>query len=282
MKPFLGIEVSADGQDSKINGEEFLVIRAAADEGEGEEKTKKKVETYVDPLPPLWRTVRIVCGTLALVFIALICRWYMAGISKVEEIYAAYPWAFWAAGAVALIWLVLNITGSSLAYKNASDYPEEQEEDEEDENAETIDLEIPEDAVNLDLLAFNYLCEEGEIKAVMADEDSASEYFNCAMDAYADGEYLYFASIDEKYAIPLSSLISIETVNEKIAIPDWNKETPPTKGEYKEFGLTVDNLGRVIIPTYHILGLEHGGERWGIYFPSYELPTVEKITGLKA
>ena len=72
------------------------------------------------------------------------------------------------------------------------------------------------------------------------------------------------------------------TVNEKIAVPDWNKDTPPTKGEFKQFELTVDNLNRIIVPGYHILELDCNGEKWGIYFPCYELPTFESITGLSA
>ena len=30
------------------------------------------------------------------------------------------------------------------------------------------------------------------------------------------------------------------------------------------------------------LELEHEGETWGIYFPCYELPVFEELTGLKA
>ena len=34
--------------------------------------------------------------------------------------------------------------------------------------------------------------------------------------------------------------------------------------------------------AYHILELEHGGENYGIYFPCWELPVFERLTGLNA
>lgn len=62
----------------------------------------------------------------------------------------------------------------------------------------------------------------------------------------------------------------------------WNKDEAYNKGVYKQYKLVEDNLGRVSGKNYQILELNSGGERWGIYFPRYELPVFEEITGLKA
>ena len=62
----------------------------------------------------------------------------------------------------------------------------------------------------------------------------------------------------------------------------WNKEIGPNEERYKPFKLGVDQYGGVHAKPYHILTLEHEGEEMGIYFPCYELETIELLTGLKA
>jgi hypothetical protein len=41
-------------------------------------------------------------------------------------------------------------------------------------------------------------------------------------------------------------------------------------------------MGFVFCKEYHVLELEQNGEEWGIWFPPYELPAMEALTGLKA
>lgn len=76
--------------------------------------------------------------------------------------------------------------------------------------------------------------------------------------------------------------MSIITVKKRAVMMSWNKDEAYNKGVYKQYKLVEDNLGRVSGKNYHILELNSGGERWGIYFPRYELPVFEEITGLKA
>ena len=284
MKPFLGIDVTSDPEGSDINGEEFLVIRAEADEpAKTEAPKKKKTEKYVDPLPLAPKIIRIVSGIFSVAFLGLMIRWYMKGTNHIRAMFNQYPWVFVLGCLFALTWLTLVIVGSVLESKQTK-AEEARLEEEEAAEAESVavSIEIPENAADVDLLAFNYIIEGDEAVAVMASEDSASEYFTYAMKLYSDAEFLYLASLDEKYAIPRASLLRISSHQGKINIPDWNKDTPPTKGAYKEHGLTVDNLDRIVIPSYFILELEHGGETWGIYFPNYELPAIEELTGLQA
>ena len=79
-----------------------------------------------------------------------------------------------------------------------------------------------------------------------------------------------------------ASLCAIRTIWKSIAVPTWNKETELGKGCYKEYKLTVDKYQCVHMKKYYILEFEQNGETWGIYFPQYELPVVETLTGIKA
>lgn len=283
MKPFLGINKSESEEASAINGEEFLVIRAAvSNTDESPDKEKKSAEKYESPLPLALRAVKFISGLFTIVFLVLVTRMYMSnavailnGLLTVQTVLAATVMFFG-------IWFSLTMVESHLESKRAANNRAEEIEDEISEEEADEAIELPENSKNVDLLAFNYLIEDGEVRAVMADDESASEYFNCPMDIFADEEKIYIASLDEKYAFDRAWFTAIRKADEKIAIPDWNKDTPPTKGEYKQYGITMDNLGRIIIPSYYVLELEYEGEKWGIYFPSYELPAFEEITGLRA
>ena len=72
--------------------------------------------------------------------------------------------------------------------------------------------------------------------------------------------------------------MKIHTVKKHIRIAGWNKDEEFNKGMYKQYKLTTDNYGCVHCKQYHVLEINHQGESYGIYFPSYELPTLEECT----
>lgn len=51
---------------------------------------------------------------------------------------------------------------------------------------------------------------------------------------------------------------------------------------YKAYKLSEGDNGLIYCKPYYILELDRAGERWGIYFPCYELPAFERATGLTA
>lgn len=91
-----------------------------------------------------------------------------------------------------------------------------------------------------------------------------------------------FSNLEGKYAFPRSACVAIHTVKKHIRVASWNKSINLNKGIYKPYKLTTDNYGAVHCQYYHILEIRQNGEAWGLYFPCYELPTFEALTGLKA
>jgi len=189
-----------------------------------------------------------------------------------------HPWIFWLGGGAIAVWLMLNVIEGILESRAAKKADAEESSAEQDEPSATW---IPEDAKNVDILVFHYTVEDGKTTPVDR-EDAISRYINYGVSAYSDSENLYISTLDEEYAIRLDSLKAIRTENEKIAIPDWNKDVPPTQGEYKPYKLSVDNLDRITLPHYHVIEFTNANEQWGLYFPCYELPAFEALTGLKA
>ena len=143
------------------------------------------------------------------------------------------------------------------------------------------ELGIPEDAAEIDVLAFFYKEKDGEIK-VCEKPMQLFSHVATAFKIFSDADNLYLANLNGKYAFPRAELQGIRRVDQKVRITNWSKSVKPTQGEYKSFKMTVDQFGSVHAKPHYILELMHEGEKWGIYFPCYELTAVESTTGLSA
>ena len=139
------------------------------------------------------------------------------------------------------------------------------------------ELGVPENAKEIDILTFTYLVKkkssQKEIKPIKVEN---YEYY-----IFVENENLYLSSLDTKYCVPLSCIDSITTINSRIDIPFWNKETQYNKGEYKQYKIS-KNDPFFKMKKYYVLNVKYQNELWGIYFPCYELPVFEELTGLEA
>ena len=109
-----------------------------------------------------------------------------------------------------------------------------------------------------------------------------NNFINLSYKIYKDAENLYLANPQGKFAFPLNSLRTIRTIGEGATIPHWYKERSHTSEEYEPYGFFKNRFGVPCIPNYHILELVVQGDLLWIYFPNYEIKTIEKLTGLKA
>jgi hypothetical protein len=142
------------------------------------------------------------------------------------------------------------------------------------------ELEVPESSIPTDILLFRFVVKDGECKAKEFGL-SVTPYFNHEMRAYLKDYNLCLADVGGVYSFPLESLRRITTVKKRIILPEWNKEENYNKGIYKQYKIGSNQYG-VSVKPYYILELEKDGEEYGIYFPSYELPTFESLTLLHA
>lgn len=138
-------------------------------------------------------------------------------------------------------------------------------------------LEVPADANKTDVLLFRYQVKNGEICPV-----SSFPYINFELDLFLRNGCLCFADLAHRCDFPLESLSRITTVKKRISLISWNKEESIKSERYKPYRLTKSDIGFVFCKQYHVLELEHDGERYGIWFPPYELPVFEELTGLRA
>ena len=277
MKPFLGIDLTLNKKNDRVNGNEFLVQKPSSALSESLEKLTDKADNTIEKskLHPLLRVVQFICSFVALLIAGAIMSALGDGLSFAQGYHNA-AWLFWTTGVCAVLWLLLWLCGNHKA-KNIL---------ETDESTQTFshldgiavaiyaDLAVPADAKEIDILSFFYKIKGDKIK-VQEKGMQPFQYLNPEFKIFCDEEHLYLANLEGKYAFPLSSIVKIHTVKKNIRIAGWNKDEEFNKGIYKQYKLNTDNFGCIHCKQYHILEIKHQDETYGIYFPNYELPTLE-------
>jgi hypothetical protein len=275
MKPFLGIDLTLNKKNEQFNGDEFLIQKPSVALSESFEASADRAEKTIEKskLPLPLRIVQFVCGIAAL----LICGSILNADVSFAEGYHNAPELFWIAGIGAVLWLILWLCGKRKAKKILDT----------DESTQTFshldgitsaiykELAVPDDAKEIDILAFFYKIKDGKIK-VQEKAMQVFQYFNPEFKIFTDEENLYLANLEGKYAFPLSSIVKIHTVKKHIRIAGWNKDEKYNKGIYKQFKLTTDNYGCIHCKQYYILEITHQGDSYGIYIPCYESATLEE------
>ncbi len=287
MKPFLGIDITNDKHNEQENGKEFLVaepssalaqsLETSLEDGLGGVLEKAKI-------PLALRIIQVVCGFVGGVSLVGLLKAIGGedGVSLAQG-YQNAPWLYWGTGACLLVFAALTWVGK----KKEKAVLESDESEMVFNNLNAVsdaiyrELQVPESRKSVDILSFRYKIKNDEMKVCESLTDLAP-YENSEYDMYVENDALCMVDLRGKYALPLSSLRRIQMVKKRIAVSDWNKEEEPNKGVYKPFKLSADDNGCVHMKSYGILEFEHNNELWGIYFPCYELPVFEELTGLCA
>ncbi len=138
---------------------------------------------------------------------------------------------------------------------------------------------VPADTTDVELFSFDYINNNGNIKIL---NDYGYEFYNTDYKAYVENDSLCIIELPYKYGIPLESVTAIKRVDEKVSFYFWNKKTPHNKGEFAQYKIKYNKSDSVyLIKYYYSLEINHNGEEYFLYFPPYELETIEKLTGLK-
>lgn len=283
MKPLLGIDLTTDKKNEQLNGSEFIVAKPSEAMTHALEKALNGADEVhkKSRFPLAVRIIKWICGAVG----GVVGTCFMRALEdmSIEEAYQNATEFVWVGIACIIVWLVLEI----FSRKKAKDVMETDESTRTFSNLESVtdavfsELAVPAEAKDVDILSFFYKEKEGEIKMHQKGLQIV-QYYNFNYKIFADSENFYMANLEEKYAFPLASLRAIHTVKKRIILYTWNKEEKYNKGVYKQYKLDIGEGGEIHCKNFHILEFEHNGELWGLYFPAYELPAFEEVTGLKA
>ncbi len=281
MIPFYGIDLTTNKKNQQPGGQNFLSKKPSATLTQSlnasADKAEEKLQRAKLPLP--LRVFQFLCGIVALVF--------AIGIFEADLSFAAgyrnAAWIYWTAGICLVAWLVLTVwsvvrsrtvLGAEESRQTFSGF---------DRLSDAIfeDLHVPADAKTVDILSFFYKTDNDGIR-VCEKPLQMAPYINLECKLFADPDAIYLVNLEGRYTFPRTALTQITTVDKHIRLHGWNKEEAYNKGIYKHYGLTTDGYHTIHCTGYHILHIDHNGAPWGIYFPSYELPAFEEVTGLQA
>lgn len=279
MKPFLGINLTTDKNNTQTNGDELIVARPSLAMSQTlEDATQTAINVIKKAgLPLPLRIVQWVCGAAALLIAAGILK-----SGSISEGYKNAPVLYWVAGACALVWGTLMIAGKVKAKKVTSADQNQYAISKFTGTVESVfyELGVPTEAKEIDLLSFYYKEKDGEID-ICEKVMQLSNFFNKVYSVHKDSENLYFTNTEAKYAIPLSSVTGLKVIKKKARVNEWHKQEKYNEGSYKQFKLSADQFGCVHCHSYCILEANCNGTVWGVYFPSYEQPVIEELVGIK-
>ncbi len=286
MKPFLGINLTEDRKNTKPNGSEHMVQEPSPELTAALESSKLKMnETEKKAkLPLVFRIIQWVTAFVGAIFVIGLLRG-LGGEDAVTltEAYENASVLFWIGAICIAIAVALNLFGKK----------KEKEVFGSDDSARTIshlstsvetiysDLGVSQNARDVDILVFFYKEKNGEPKLTVKGNQNFM-FINFPFKIFADPKTFYLANIEGKYAFSRSDVKSIKIVNKRATMNDWNKDHPFDDDKYKKYNMKMDQYGVIYFKPYYILEIDIDGQTWGIYFPPYELPLFEALTGLKA
>lgn len=284
MKPIFGTDITTDKKNSVSNAESFVCDRISQSTQASLDKVSEEAMTIEKKmsLPTPLRIFQVVDGIVLCIFLRVILNVLTDEEVTFSQALHNAPWMFIVFGVSLLAFVLMTLYGNKLR----KDVGESDEHATVSNRVDVVcqninsELGVPESAVDVDVLSFAYKEKKGEF---VATEQGISpiKFINFSYKVYEQEGNLYLSDLECKYCIPLDKKKNIVKINKRITIPMWNKEQAYNKGEYKQYKISSDNDMYSFKP-YYVLNVEHNGELWGIYFPSYELPVIEELTGLKA
>ena len=275
MKPFWGIDLTEDEQNTKYNAERFAVSTTSP-------LHKKELD---DAMHNLIKSSASTRPGWILAFIVLCWAVLIAAILlKVTGVLGKFPLVAVIVCVVMVAILVLRtVLRIRLQKPKDSTTPRKKAAQEQFDRAIELihnDLGVPENATDVDVMEFAYTVRDGEL----CPDDQFYENIYCALSVkmFRKGDKLCFADTSHLYSLDISELKGIRTVKETVTMENWDKDIACNEGISAQYGMIYAGDGNFTIPHYHILEFENDGETWGLYFPCYELPTFRELTGFEA
>lgn len=286
MKPFFGIDITTDKKNETQNADQFLVQKpSTAAEKKNSMFFDDALDAFKDAMKAEDKKTNLfgcagMAGLFSLVFflICVVARWQNG----------PNPDGWWWALAIGLGCAALAAVLAALGwrcgkYEAKWDDLENETEQVDDSITEIYrELGVPQSAKSVEALGFFYRVKNGEMRPCKAEWDQSLLYYGYTFKGYVRGGRLCLACLDGVFALPRNEIKAIRTIRKRIVLPMWAKDEPITDEKFKPYQLKEDEYGNVCAKWYHVLEFEHEGETWGIWFPNYELPAYEKLTGLKA
>lgn len=107
MKPFLGIDITTNRKNERLNGNEFLILKPSEILSQTLAKTTEQKDVIIQKskMPLLLRIIKSICLFLAFICVSALLR---ARVSLAEAYHNA-PWVFWLLPICVILFVLLTI-----------------------------------------------------------------------------------------------------------------------------------------------------------------------------
>lgn len=139
------------------------------------------------------------------------------------------------------------------------------------------ELQIPEDALDVDILSSEYTMEDGKLHVK---NKGWYHFCNREMAVYRKGDKLCFSDYRREWSIPLAEICGVKQVHKKVQVSCWNKNEPASDPKYKPYK-PIDN-GSVYVKAYSSIQIQSMWGEFEILTPNYDTAAVMQLAGLTA
>ncbi len=276
MKIFFGINITDNPDNEAMDGDVFVTQKLPSLQAQALENA---TEQYIDNISAKISSWKIIGSALPFLIAAIAFAIFVNLSEDVSFLERAQQ--YWYLLAIVIFMLFLGIFLSCRSKETALTEEEEAQKEHLDtlQDQASAYFNVPPDATEMDLLSINYRVKNGKIQFV---ENGFSTFSNFVAMAYRENDSLCLTTDEEKHTIPLSQITGIRTINKRASLMVWYKDTPYNKGEYKSYKMTASQWGGDIsFKPYYSLCIQRDGEEYELYFPPYELPLIQRLTGIE-
>ena len=282
MKPLFGTDLTTNKKNDKANIERFACERISQESSDALDDVSEQATDVAKKadIPIILKILTFISGIGMIIVFRVVANLITDDI-PIQQIIAQHLWMIIVGVSCVAIFFGICFYSKRLN-KKVTDSEEYAVTESRINNVLAnvyAELGVPSEAEDVDVFFCFYKEKNGKY-IVKRSGVNPFDFVNFSNKIFIENGNLYVADTTTKYCIPDFIPTSIEKVNKRKTFPIWNKDTPHNKGEYKQYKISYNDSVYSCKPFY-ILHFESYGEKWGLYFPSYELPFFEKLTGLK-
>ena len=277
MKNIFSVEIK-DNENSIMLGEHFITKRIDEDLQRRYEESLQKSEHYEKKASlPSWLNLvkHVVCGFSIIVTISIINSIAEIG----AEAFKNAPGIFIGCLVGWAIYLTLFFVekGKKKNVENDESFQQSAKEDDELIKECLRNLNVPEDCVRIDFFGDVYKVKNGKEKNAFP----LANYLNFNYYSYIEDGKLCFSDQTSVITIPFYKVKKLIKYEKKVSFYGWHKVEQPNHEKYKEYKLTVSNMGQIFTKSYYAIEFESDNETYEIVFPPYELNEISKLIDIE-
>lgn len=269
-----------DAETQTRDGNAFLTREISASAAQQRDSAMAQVQQLEkkSALPLPLRILQLIAVFVASCTVLGVIKSLGRDVTLAEGFHNA-PVIFFAGGIAIVLLIVLWIVGKCKANHAVQTIDVTAIEENVGDAIEQIhsELQIPEDAVDVDVLFQVYKMKNGKRHVK---NRGWYRFVNGEMAVYRKDDRLCFSDYHGEWAIPIGEIQGVQNVPKKVQVSGWNKEYPVTAPQLKPYK-PIDNNGSIFVRAYYAIEIQSIWGAFEILIPNYDMETVMQIAGLE-